>query len=211
MKESFAAKAERFLFSISEQRDVHGVKVAVSVDEDRSAEAFAKVHAAFELLEQHVPVRLHRLRRDVDAVFVWSEVGDLANWVRALRFIRLRGTWVVLPSTTPARIASVLVHEATHAYLERLGIPYQEDRRAQIERVCVRSERVLLRRIGDEALMLDAERRMSAPPGAFSQAAFQQRAEANLKKLGPLGRAMLLLTRLRRAAGEPAAADETRG
>lgn len=200
--ESLATKSERFLFSISEKRDVRGVKVAVSADdEDGEAEAFARLHAAFELLEQHVPVRLHRLRRDVDAVFVWAKVGDVANWVRALRFIRLRESWVMHPSTTPAHIASVLVHEATHAYLERLGITYQEDRRARIERVCVRSELVFLRRIGDEEEILEAKHRMSASPEVFSQAAFHQRAEANLKKLGPLGRAALLLVRLGRAAG----------
>jgi hypothetical protein len=205
MNESFATKSERFLFRISERRDVRGVKVAVFTDDDLGAEAFARIQAAFDLLEQHVPVRLGRLRRDADAVFVWGVVGDLANWVRALRLIRLRASWVRHPSTSPVQIASTLVHEATHAYLERLGFSYHEHRRAQIERICVRSELVLLRRIGDEEGVVDAERRLTTPAEVFSQAAFQQRAEANLKKLGPVGWAFLFFARLRRLASEPVA------
>lgn len=205
MKESLGTKSERFLFRISQQRDVRGVKVAVCADDDRGAEVFAKLEAAFDLLEQHVPVRLDRLRSDADAVFVWGEVGDLANWVRTLRLIRLRASWMMLPSTSPVRIAGLLVHEATHAYLERLGFSYREGRRAQIERICVRSELVLLRRIGDEEWILDAKGRLNTPAEVFSQAAFQERAEANLKKLGPVGQVFLFLARLRRIASEPVA------
>ena len=37
------------------------------------------------------------------------------------------------PETSVEMIASTIVHEATHAKLERLGVSYAEDRRARIE------------------------------------------------------------------------------
>ena len=48
--------------------------------------------------------------------------------------------FVTNPETTIERIASVIVHEATHARMERCGIGYAEDQRARIETVCFRRE-----------------------------------------------------------------------
>lgn len=44
-------------------------------------------------------------------------------------------------TTTVEWIASAIVHEATHARLEKLGVPYDEALRQRIERICVRRER----------------------------------------------------------------------
>src|SRR2546427_9194317 len=44
------------------------------------------------------------------------------------------------PQTSAARLASTLVHEATHARLDRLGFRYAAERRARIEGICFRRE-----------------------------------------------------------------------
>ena len=43
-------------------------------------------------------------------------------------------------SSRPELIASVIVHEATHARLMRCGIGYEEELRARVEKVCLRRE-----------------------------------------------------------------------
>jgi hypothetical protein len=54
--------------------------------------------------------------------------------LRARRAIRSPGT------TTVERIAATIIHEATHARLERRGIQYVEKQRQRIEAVCIRRE-----------------------------------------------------------------------
>jgi hypothetical protein len=51
------------------------------------------------------------------------------------------------------RIASAIVHEATHARLERCGIGYNEDLRARIEAICFRRELALAVRLPDSATL----------------------------------------------------------
>jgi hypothetical protein len=46
----------------------------------------------------------------------------------------------LLKTTTVEWIASAIVHEATHARLEKLGIRYDEAVRQRIERICARRE-----------------------------------------------------------------------
>ena len=59
--------------------------------------------------------------------------------------------FVVDEGTTPEMIASVIVHEATHARLFRMGIGYEEGRRARVEQVCLRRELAFAAKLPDRA------------------------------------------------------------
>jgi hypothetical protein len=48
--------------------------------------------------------------------------------------------FVLLETTTLEEIASTIVHEATHARLERWGISYDEKQRSRVEAICLRRE-----------------------------------------------------------------------
>lgn len=48
--------------------------------------------------------------------------------------------YVLQETTAVDKIAATIVHEATHARLERRGIQYVEKQRRQIEAVCIRRE-----------------------------------------------------------------------
>jgi hypothetical protein len=48
--------------------------------------------------------------------------------------------YILQEATTVEEIAATIVHEATHARLERRGIQYVENQRQRIEAVCIRRE-----------------------------------------------------------------------
>ena len=62
--------------------------------------------------------------------------------------------FVAAPDTTSADIAQGLVHEATHARLQRAGVAYREELRPRIERICRNAETRFLHRLpnANEAL-----------------------------------------------------------
>jgi len=77
------------------------------------------------------------------------------------------------------RIASAILHEATHARLERYGIVYEEGRRVRIEAICLRRELALAARLPDSAqlqqLISDNLNWHLANPDFFSDAQFRER------------------------------------
>ncbi len=136
-------------------------------------------------------------------MLVTRTAGNRAEWVSAARLVRLSDSHVGAPSTSSLEIASMLVHEGAHAWMDRLGIPYTEANRARIEAVCFRSELAFLRRVpGAEDLMAVAERQMTRDPGYWTDAAFTARRVAYLAGLGfpawLIG--LLILMRLREPA-----------
>jgi hypothetical protein len=61
--------------------------------------------------------------------------------VPSLNACKLDERFVLLETTTLEHIASCIVHEATHARLERWGISYDDEKtRSRIEAICLRRE-----------------------------------------------------------------------
>jgi hypothetical protein len=168
--------------------------------------ATAKVGEALRLIAIHDPKRFAKLRRDVRRIWVGA-THNRAEWVLGLEMCVLRFDYVVSPETSPAKLALTLVHEATHARLDRIGCSYAENDRARVERVCVQAEVALAERLTDGAdLAENARARLEYGPEIFTDAAFKARGERALQELGSIGRlgsaigrAMLWLDR-RRAA-----------
>jgi hypothetical protein len=107
-------------------------------------------------------------------------------------------------ATTVEQIASTIVHEATHARLERYRIGYKEELRARIEAICFRRELAFAVRLPDSAELQQGIARClewyQANPEQFSDAHFREGHRAGgieaLRYLGTpdwLIRALLML------------------
>lgn len=134
------------LIWLSERRIVEGCEVLV-VGED-SEEVFRKVGDALRLVREYGP-RFHaRLRRDVRRLLLTDTAGG--TYLPGLNTCRIGIDYV--RRVPPLDLAMMIVHEATHARLSRLGFPYVGECRERIERACVDTEITFARRVpGSEA------------------------------------------------------------
>jgi hypothetical protein len=175
----------RWLFRRAERRTILGVSVGVPGPRREREPMFEKITAALELLRQHDARRLDWLHQYADGVFVFGTTGALAEWVSSARLVVLEESYVRDPRTSAAAIASTLVHEATHARLDRLGLRYTPDRRVRIEAICFRSELAFARRLPEPGnLIAEAERQLTRDPAYWTDEAFRQRMISEGQKLG---------------------------
>ncbi|MDG4880926.1 hypothetical protein [Mesorhizobium sp. WSM4884] len=99
-----------------------------------------KIVGALDVIREFDPVRYKRLLRDVRQVLVTVLPASVAQWAETSQACELDERYLVSETTTPERVASTIVHEATHARLMRCGIGYEEKLRDRVERVCLRRE-----------------------------------------------------------------------
>ncbi len=127
--------------------DVVGVKVCVLYDDQEIV--LKKVTGALQLLSEHDPAALQRIRRDltggirVDRILQNSAQFSSRSFSCQLEFGSVNGE---MPSE---ELALTLVHEATHARLWRLGVGYEEALRARVEQICMRRELAVARKLPD--------------------------------------------------------------
>jgi hypothetical protein len=139
----------RCLLLSARRRTVHGIKVGVLLPTVSAEELFSKVAAALDLLRDHGPRQLARMRRLVSSVLVFGagSVGPHGEWHREVRRILLSEPIVAKSDTLPVHVACLLVHEISHAWLEHRGCEYVSGRRRRIEAICYRAAARLARRI----------------------------------------------------------------
>jgi hypothetical protein len=179
----------RCLLLSARRRTVHGIKVGVLLPTVSAEELFSKVAAALDLLRDHGPRQLARMRRLVSGVLVFGSVGPDGEWHREVRLILLSEPNVAKSDTHPAHVACLLVHEISHAWLEHRGCEYVSGRRRRIEAICCRAAARLARRIpgGNELggyYEVRAQQILSQSGDDWSDAAFRKRAVGNLHILG---------------------------
>jgi hypothetical protein len=76
-----------------------------------------------------------------------------AHYDQSLNACALDERYVLNETMTLERIASTIVHEATHARLEGWGVIYEEKSRYRIEAICLRRELSFLTKLPDSGLM----------------------------------------------------------
>ena len=134
-------------------------------------------------------------------MLVFGTTGALAQWVPSVRLVVVRLNYVMDPETSSLDLASTLVHEGAHAWLDGLGFGYEPPRRARIEAICFRSEIAFARRLTDpKNLISRAERQLARDPSYWTNVAFRQRTLGNLNALGLPRWLTNLLDRLTRHA-----------
>jgi hypothetical protein len=155
-----------------------------------------KMEAALDMVLQYDSRAMQVLRTRSDGIFVFGTAGVRAEWHREEKLVVLQPEYVSAPATSIVRLASTLVHEATHAWLEKLGFRYSEDRRQRIEAICFKRELRFVRRAGGESeLVCDLERQLTRDPAYFSSEAFRERTLSEIERLGLPRRVVTMIER----------------
>lgn len=156
-------------------RDVDGVSVLAfeSANVDR-------VEAALNIIRDCDPIRHRRLVRDVKQIWVWQVPGTVARFRRAEWSCDLDEQFV--ETATPELIASSIVHEATHARLDRMGFGYDEAIRERVERLCLRRELAFAKKFPDGIVGQWAEASLNAL-WDLSDAGFAQRRDEEYRTI----------------------------
>ena len=173
------------LFRRATRRVHHGLTVGIVTGSFDVEVAFDRMVAGLDLLAHYEPSIVARLRHDAKGILVWErEISSgVASWHFGIKLIFANARFLCDPETTSADVAAMLVHEATHARLDRLG--YGSDRRARIEALCFRRERAFARRLPDsQGLLEEIERQLQRDPSYWADTVHLQRVADELTKLG---------------------------
>jgi hypothetical protein len=157
-------------------RDVDGLWVG-TYEPDPEA-VLRRIEDALGLIKAHDRLRYDRLRRDLERVWVRTLFGNLAEFNESLGACELDVRFVLAATSSPAVIASTIVHEATHARLLRRRIGYEEKQRARVEAVCFRAELAFAKKLPDGADAIEHAERMLDLSGGneqWSNATFDER------------------------------------
>jgi hypothetical protein len=144
---------------------------------------FERVEDALRLIRTLDPRRYGRLRRDLQRIWVRLQIpGDRGSYNSALSACELDLRYVIRSDVQPSDIASTIVHEATHARLDRLG--YSEPLRMRIEAACRQQEEAFSEHLSPPQAERIREklRRMDDVKDEFwSNASFWRRYEAGVR------------------------------
>jgi hypothetical protein len=149
--------------------------------------AITKVTAALELIHDVWPQQLERVRRLLIGVTVARLPVNLGAWYPDLGAAVLDRDFVLDPTIAPERIASLLIHELTHARLEAAGFRQATLPAERYERVCYLAERNFIARLPPSSTRQELEelnqRYLDALPWYFSEdAVARRRAEWRAKQ-----------------------------
>lgn len=162
---------------LSTSREIDGLWVGTTESEPHPA--LARVVDALQLIRRHDPLQHSRVIDNLERIWVHLLPNARACFDRSLKACVFDERFVLLETTTLGHIASVIVHEATHARLERWGISYDEKRRSRIEAICLRRELSFIARLPcSESLQEEAARTLEWCVGDkdyFSDEGFRQR------------------------------------
>ncbi|MFK4510621.1 hypothetical protein LPJ38_09885 [Bradyrhizobium daqingense] len=102
--------------------------------------ALQRVEAALELMEDISPLHYRRVKSSLSRIWVKLVPHGTGCYLHSLNACLLDARVVASETTTLEWIASAIIHEATHARLEKRGVRYDEPVRHRIERICARRE-----------------------------------------------------------------------
>jgi hypothetical protein len=129
---------DRIDLRMATTREVDGL--SLSAFTNRNEVALQRVEDALQLTKRHGRLHYRRVIRSLDRIWVNLTPGSRGNYLRRLNACQLDERFVLGEQTTIDQIASVIVHEATHAVLDRCGIAYDEPQRHRIEAICIRRQ-----------------------------------------------------------------------
>src|SRR3989442_9323996 len=145
----------RIMLALATWRTVHGIRVGLrpSFDYELGDRAMDQVGAAIGLIADYDPRRMKRIAGDI--AFFWVKRAGYASayFIQETRVCVLDSQFLTRRETAPPWVAVAIVHEATHARLEKSGIRYSEPARPRIEALCDAQSAEFVRRLPDgEAL-----------------------------------------------------------
>jgi hypothetical protein len=191
---------DRVALRLSSGKHVDGLWVGVAFATEPEP-ILRRVEEALLVIERHDPLRYERLVRDLERIWVRDLPGAVGTFDRAFQACSLDMEYVRAETTLTESIAAVIVHEATHARLERCGIGYGEKLRPRIEAICFRRELAFAAKLPNGGqVKQQAEHSLATYAGSdyWTDAAFIERFDKDhieaLRKIGApdwLGRTVL--------------------
>ena len=165
---------------------IAGVRVVAPFLDQKRAEALrAKVGASLSLLQNYSPKHHRRVERFIPNVLILGGHSYRAVYTADLKLCDVSREFALSESTSPERLALTLVHEAAHGYIHSRGVLYAEDRRARIERICVKAEIAFADRIPQgHALVAEAKQCLEYGPDYWTDKSFLRREVEGLTKAG---------------------------
>lgn len=109
--------------------------------DDKPEPRLQRVEEALNLIKTYDRGRYERIIRDLERIWVLVIPGKIAAFDSSIWACLLDPRHVLDDAKSPERIATSIVHEATHARLWRRGIGYEEKLRSRVEAICFRRER----------------------------------------------------------------------
>lgn len=143
--------ADRLALWMSRSRVIDGLWVGTM--ESEAQVGLRRVRDALLLIKRHDGLNYSRVIRNLNRIWVNLIPSSLAHYDRSLNACVLDERFVRNDATTTENIASTIIHEATHARLEKWGITYDEARRPRIEAICNRRELNFATRLPDGKLL----------------------------------------------------------
>jgi hypothetical protein len=170
--------ALRLTLRLTKHSHVRGLPVADFAPSGTFESACPKVGDALELIDYYDPCRSRRLRREFKYVILArTRISAVAEYWHSLRACVLDVDFVT--ANTSAVVATLIVHEATHARLHRAGV---RSDRYRIEHCCVSQEIAFAERLpepGRSALVAWAQAKR-VDSDFWSETAFLTRARERL-------------------------------
>jgi hypothetical protein len=154
--------ADRFALWVSKSRVTDGLWIgSAQSDSEPALQALQRVEAALQLMNRCAPLHYRRVKNSLSRIWVTLVPHGAGCYLHSLNACLLDERVVASEKTTLEWIASAIVHEATHARLEKRGIRYEEAVRHRIERICARRELDFARHLsGVDALHEEITRRL---------------------------------------------------
>ena len=175
-----------FLRCISPRHLSHGLPVwtPLSTSAERSL-IYERLDAALSLLRAHAPARYGRTVRSLRGFVILGTDSSTASYDPVNGICRLGETFTTSAATTSAAIACTVVHEATHAWLFKRNIGYDEPIRHRVELVCIKAALLAARKLPNaEAEVEECRGQMSLEPEYFSNEKCIKRGMERLRQIG---------------------------
>jgi hypothetical protein len=99
-----------------------------------------RVEDALLLIKRHDALHYSRIIGNLSRIWVNLIPLGMAHYDRSLNACVIDERFIRNDATTIEQIATTIIHEATHARLEKWGIVYEEGKRKGIETICTRRE-----------------------------------------------------------------------
>jgi hypothetical protein len=146
--------------------------------EDDAASVLHRVEEALGVIKIYDRLRYDRITRDLERVWVRTLFGNEAQYNHAMKACQLDVRFVQAATSSPAIVASIIVHEATHARILNRGIQYQAALRDRVEAVCVRRELAFAKKLPNGLEVQERAERlleMSATAELWTDEKFEER------------------------------------
>jgi hypothetical protein len=170
-------RIDRLELRLSKSLKIDGLWVGTM--ESKPRPALRRVEEALQLIKRYDMLNYSRITRNLDRIWVHLIPSAEAHYERSLNACVIDERYVLREAMTLEKIASTIVHEATHARLEGWGISYVEDRRSRIETICLRRELSFLAALPDSVSLQEeivgALEWCTTNRDHFSDASFRER------------------------------------